>query len=117
MSSTQTLSPGGVPQAGNGRFSSPLTALVAVAHEGTHPIHLPPPPMVAEVTLDGKGYSRGRCPVNRLPWILNSCKLFMSLTHNGNPPDSRLCCRRNLCRLDRLPSSDGISPVRLLLFR
>ena len=47
MSSIQTLSPGGVPQLGNGRFSSPLTALVAVAHEGRHPMNMLPPPMVA----------------------------------------------------------------------
>ena len=82
MSSTQTLSPGGVPQLGRSRFSSPLTALVAVAHEGRHPMNMLPPPMVALPTkvkpgttitlliLAGKGYSRGRCPVSRFPWML-----------------------------------------------
>ena len=67
MSSTQTLSPGGVPQLGRSRFSSPMTALFVVAHSGIHPIHIPPPPMVALVTLEGKGYSKGRCPVSRFP--------------------------------------------------
>ena len=71
MSSIQTLSPGGVPQLGRPRFSSPTTAPVAVAHEGRHPMNMPPPPMVAEVTLEGKGYSRGRSPVRRFPWMDN----------------------------------------------
>ena len=76
MSSTQTLSPGGEPQLGRSRFSSPTTALVAVAHEGRHPMN-----MFASangrrtVTLAEKGYSRGRCPVSRFPWMLNCCKL------------------------------------------
>ena len=126
MSSTQTLSPGGEPQSGRSRFSSPRTALFPVAQEGIHPIHMfsaPPEgspatvPISAPVTLEEKGYSRGRCPVSRFPWILNNCKLFMSLTHNGNSPDSRLYDRYNCCRLERPPSSDGIGPVRLLLLR
>ena len=71
MSSTQTLSPGGVPQEGRPRFSSPTTALVAVAHEGRHPMNMLPPPMVAEVTLEENGYSRGRCPVNTFPCMEN----------------------------------------------
>ena len=71
MSSIQTLSPGGEPQLGRPRFSSPTTALLEVAHEGRHPMNMPPPPMVAEVTLDGKGYSKGRCPVSRFPWMDN----------------------------------------------
>ena len=83
MSSTQTLSPGGVPQLGRPRFSSPMTILLEVAHEGIHPMNMLPPPMVAlptretpkiDVTtlliLAGKGYSRGRCPVSRFPWML-----------------------------------------------
>ena len=117
MSSTQTLSPGGEPQLGSPRFSSPMTALVAVAHPGTHPIHLPPPPMVAEVTLDGRGLSRGRCPVSRFPWMLISRKLLMSLTHNGNSPDSWLFARYKYCRKKMPPSSGGIDPVRLLPWR
>ena len=47
MSSTQTLSPGGEPQLGRSRFSSPMTTLFAVAHEGIHPMNMLPPPMVA----------------------------------------------------------------------
>ena len=69
MSSIQTLSPGGVPQEGRSRFSSPMTALLEVAHPGTHPIHMPPPPMVAPMILEGRGLSRGRCPVSRFPWM------------------------------------------------
>ena len=116
MSSTQTLSPGGEPQEGKARFSSPVTgASGSVAHPGTHPIHLPPPPMVAEVTLEGKGYSRGRCPVIRFPWMENCCKLPRFSTHNGNSPDSWLFRRCRWVRLERFPSSDGIGPVRLLL--
>ena len=102
---------------GRSRFSSPLTALVPVAHEGIHPMNMLPPPMVALVTLEENGYSRGRCPVNRFPWILNNCKLFMSLTHNGNSPDSRLSPSHNLDRLTRFPSSDGIGPLSLLPLR
>ena len=113
MSSIQTLSPGGVPQLGSPRFSSPLTAVVAVAHEGTHPIHMPPPPMVAEVTLEENGYSRGRCPVIRFPWMENCCKLLRLSTHNGNSPDSRLFARSRYVRLGRFPSWVGIDPVRL----
>ena len=124
VSRTQTLSPGGEPQLGSSRFSSPLTALVPVAHPGTHPIHMfsapvgspATLPILAPVTPDGKGYSRGRCPVSRFPWILIPSKLFMSLTHNGNPPDSRLYSRCKSHRLERPPSSDGIGPVRLLLW-
>ena len=75
MSSTQTLSPGGVPQLGRPRFSSPMTALLEVAHPGIHPIHMfsapvgspATLPILAPVTPDGKGYSRGRCPVSRFP--------------------------------------------------
>ena len=83
MSSTQTLSRGGELQAGKARSSSPMTILVEVAHPGTHPMNMLPPPMVAlptretpkiDVTtlliLAGKGYSRGRCPVSRFPWML-----------------------------------------------
>ena len=64
MSSTQTLSPGGEPQLGRSRFSSPLTAVLVVAHGGTHPIHMffsPKTvspvtlPIAAWVTLEGKG--------------------------------------------------------------
>jgi len=117
VSSTQTLSPGGDSQLGSPRFSSPMTALVAVAHPGTHPIHLPPPPMVALVTLEEKGFSRGRCPVSRFPWMRIRAKRFMSLTHNGNSPDSRLFSRYSCERLDRFPSSFGIDPVSLLLLR
>ena len=117
MSSTQTLSPGGEPQLGSPRFSSPLTILFAVAQEGRHPMNMLPPPMVAEVTLAEKGYSRGRCPVSRFPWMENCVKLLRSLTHNGNSPDSRLFPSNNLCRVDMFPSSDGISPVRLLPLR
>ena len=117
MSSSQTLSPGGVPQLGRPRFSSPRTALVPVAHEGTHPIHMLPPPMVALMMLAEKGLSRGRCPVNRFPWMLKPVKLLMSLTHNGNSPDSRLCSSHSVVRLDKFPISDGIGPLRLLLLR
>ena len=127
-SNTQTLSRGGELQAGRARSSSPRTALLEVAHPGTHPIHLPPPPMVAPprgtprtpispVTLGGKGYSRGRCPVSRFPWILRSVKLPRFLTHNGNSPDSRLFARDSCVRLARFPSSDGIGPVSLLPWR
>ena len=80
-------------------------------------MNMPPPPMVAEVTLEGKGYSRGRCPVSRFPWIRRSVKLPRFLTHNGNSPDSRLFARDSCVRLDRFPSPDGIGPVRLLLLR
>ena len=111
MSSTQTLSPGGVPQEGSPRFSSPLTAAVAVAHEGIHPIHMPPPPMVALVTLEGKGYSRGRCPVSRFPWMEKCVKLPRFSTHRGNSPDSRLFPSNNLCRVEIPPSWGGIGPV------
>ena len=117
MSSTQTLSRGGELQEGKARSSSPMTALVSVAHPGTHPIHLPPPPMVAEVTLEGKGYSRGRCPVNRFPWMVTRCKLLRFSTHRGNSPDSWLSPRNILCKMEMPPSSDGIGPVRLLLAR
>ena len=126
MSSIQTLSPGGVPQLGSPRFSSPRTALFAVAHPGTHPIHLPPPPMVALLAtapgttppiLAGKGYSRGRCPVSRFPWMEKCVKLPRFSTHNGNSPDSRLFPSNNLCRLESCPSSDGIGPLSPLLWR
>ena len=80
-------------------------------------MNMPPPPMVAEVTLAGKGYSRGRCPVSRFPWMENCVKLLRSLTHNGNSPDSRLFRRSSHERLDSCPSSDGIGPVRLLKWR
>ena len=126
VSSSQTLSPGGEPQLGRPRFSSPLTTLVVVAHEGRHPMNLFPPPMVALptretpettitlLTLAGKGYWRGRCPVSRFPSILKSRKLLMFSTPNGNSPDSRLLSRRSDVRLVRFPSSGGIGPVRLL---
>ena len=128
VSSTQTLSPGGDPQLGRPRFSSPMTTLVVVAHEGRHPMNMFPPPMVAlprrtpsklpaPTILEGKGYWRGRCPVSRFPWMLNCSKLPRSSTHNGNSPDSRLFSRYRCVRLDRLPSSDGIDPVRLLPLR
>ena len=128
VSSSHTLSPGGEPQLGRPRFSSPLTTLVVVAHEGRHPMNLFPPPMVAlprrtpsklpaPTILEGKGYSRGRCPVSRFPWMVNQINLFESLTHNGNSPESRLFSRYRCVRLDRLPSSGGIDPVRLLLRR
>ena len=117
MSSTQTLSPGGVPQEGKARSSSPRTALLEVAHEGTHPIHMPPPPMVALVTLEGKGYSRGRCPVSRFPWMVKSVKLPRFSTHKGNSPDSWLFDRSSCVRLDRSASSDGMTPVRLFSLR
>ena len=115
VSRTQTLSPGGEPQLGRSRFSSPATALLEVAHPGTHPIHIPPPPMVAEVTLEENGYSRGRCPVRRFPWMVMIRKLLMFLTHNGNSPDNRLFAMCNVSRVEISPSSDGIGPVRLLL--
>ena len=101
-------------QASKARFSSPMTALLEVAHPGTHPIHIPPPPMVAEVTLEGKGYSRGRCPVSRFPWMEKCVKLPRFSTHCGNSPDSLLFRRCSCLRLDRFPSSGGIGPVRLL---
>ena len=71
MSSTQTLSPGGEPQLGRPRFSSPVMAVFVLAQEGRHPMNLFPPPMVAEVTLEAKGFSRGRCPVSRFSLMLN----------------------------------------------
>ena len=92
-----------------------MTALLEVAHEGTHPIHIPPPPMVAEVTLEGRGYSRGRCPVIRFPWMEKCVKLFRFLTHCGNSPDSWLFPSNNLCRLAMFPSWGGIGPVSPLL--
>ena len=116
VSSTQTLSPGGEPQLGIGRFSSPMMAVFVVAHEGTHPIHMPPPPIVAEMILEEKGFSRGRCPVSRFPWMENCSKLTRSSTHNGNSPDSRLLSRRSVLRLARLASSDGIGPLSMLLW-
>ena len=124
MSSTQTLSPGGEPQLGRSRFSSPLTALVEVAHVGTHPIHMFSPPVGSpetlpistRITLAGKGYSKGRCPVSRFRWMLNSPNLLRFSIHNGNSPDSRLCARNNTIRLDRLPSWDGIGPLSMLLW-
>ena len=76
-----------------------------------------PPPMVAEVTLEGKGLSRGRCPVSRFPWMVNSRKKLRSLTHNGNSPDSWLFARYKYCRKGMPPSSDGTGPVRLLPWR
>ena len=125
VSSTQTLSPGGEPQLGRPRFSSPRTAPVAVAHEGRHPMNMPaspPPPMnatpmTALVILEGKGFSRGRCPVSRFPPMEKFVKLPRFLTHNGNSPDRRLFPRNNLCRKEMPPSSDGIGPVRLLSLR
>ena len=114
VSSTQTLSPGGVPQLGRSRFSSPLTALVAVAHEGRHPMNMLPPPMVAEVILDGKGLSRGRCPVSRFPWMKKCVKLFRFSTHNGIGPVRLLPWSCSCARLESCPSSDGIGPVSLL---
>ena len=115
MSSTQTLSPGGVPQEGRARSSSPMTILFAVAQEGRQPMNIPPPPMVAEVTPEGKGYSRGRCPVRRFPWMLKLDKLPMFSTHKGNSPDSWLSPRNNLCRVEMPPRSDGIGPVSSFL--
>ena len=126
MSSSQTLSPGGEPQLGRPRFSSPMTGVFVVAQEGTHPMNLFPPPMVALprtgeprtmstlLILAGKGYSRGRCPVSRFPWMANSRKLLRSSTHNGNSPDSWLFARCNVTRLEISPISDGIGPVSLL---
>ena len=129
VSSSQMLSPGGEPQLGRPRFSSPLTTVFVVAHEGRHPMNLLPPPMVALptretpaitttlLTLAGKGYSRGMCPVSRFPWILKSVKLLRFSTHDGNSPDSRLFSSCSCVRLVRFPSSDGIGPLRLLLLR
>ena len=114
MSSSQTLSPGGEPQLGRPRFSSPRTALVAVAHEGRHPMNMLPPPMAALLIPARKGYSRGKCPVSRFSRMVNCCKLPRFSTHRGNSPDSRLFCRSRCVRLDRFPSSGGIDPVRLL---
>ena len=102
MSSTQTLSPGGVPQLGRPRFSSPLTALLEVAHEGTHPMNMlvsggsvPSLPIFAlDNKLVGRGLFRGRCPVSRLRWMLICTKLPRFSSHNGNSPDSRLCSMR-----------------------
>ena len=102
---------------GRPRFSSPKTGVFVVAHEGTHPMKLFPPPMVAEVTLEGKGFSRGRCPVSRFPWMVNNVKLLRSSTHNGNSPDSWLFARYNCCSVEIPPSSDGMGPLRLLLLR
>ena len=116
MSSIQTLSPGGEPQLGRSRFSSPTTALVAVAHEGIHPMNMLPPPMVAATILGEKGLSRGRCPVSRFPWIWIRTKLFRFLTHNGNSPDSRLFARCSVWMLESCASSDGIGPVSTLLW-
>ena len=76
-----------------------------------------PPPMVAVKILAGKGLSRGRCPVSRFSWMVKTVKLPRFLAHNGNLPDSRLFLSANLCRVEMPPSSDGISPVRLLSFR
>ena len=87
-----------------------------------------PPPMVALprgtpripgalLILEGRGYSSGRCPVSRFPWMENCCKLPRFSIHNGNSPDRRLFRRRSCLRLDRLPSSGGIGPVRLLARR
>ena len=115
MSSTQTLSRGGVLQAGRARSSSPRTALVSVAQEGTHPMNMLPPPMTAVTILAEKGYSRGRCPVSRFPLMENCCKLPRFSTHLGNSPDSRLFCRYSSRRLESCPSSGGIGLVRLLL--
>ena len=114
VSSSQTLSPGGVPQLGNGRFSSPMIALLEVAHEGIHPMNMPPPPMIAEVIPAGKGFSGGRCPVSRFPLMEKRLNLPRFSTHRGNPPDSRLLARNSSVRLERFPSSGGIDPVRLL---
>ena len=129
MSSTQTLSPGGEPQLGRPRFSSPLTTVLVVAHEGRHPMNMFPPPMVALpvsvapgglarmttlLTLAGKGYSRGRCPVRRFPWMSITRKTLWSSTHNGNSPDSRLFASCSVVRLVMFPSSGGMGPVRLL---
>ena len=116
MSSIQTLSPGGEPQLGRSRFSSPIMAMFIVAHEGTHPIHVPPPPMVAPWIMAEKGLSRGRCPVSGFPLMEKSVKLPMFLTHNGNSPDSRLFARSSAWRLESCPSSGGIDPVSLLLW-
>ena len=77
-------------------------------------MNMPPPPMVAEVILEEKGLSRGRCPVIRFPWMEKCVKLPRFSTHRGNSPDSRLFPSNNLCREERSPSSDGIDPVRLL---
>ena len=134
MSSTQTLSRGGVLQAGKGRFSSPRTCPKEsvppfsgiYAHEGIHPIHMfsllprgSTPltlPISALRTPEGRGYSKGgRCPVRRFPWMPIRSNPFMSLTHNGNPPDSRLYFRCKVCRLESCPSSDGIGPVSSFL--
>ena len=126
MSSSHTLSPGGDPQLGRPRFSSPMMTVFVLAHEGRHPMNLLPPPMVALptrvtpgkwstlLTLAGKGYSRGRCPVSRFPWILKRRKLLRFSIHNGNSPDSWLFASCNVCRPEISPSSDGIGPVSLL---
>ena len=106
---------------GISRFSSPMTSLLEVAHEGRHPIHMfsapggspPTLPMRHLGTPARMGLSRGRCPVSRFPWILKSCKLFRFATHRGNSPDSRLYSSRNPSREEMPPSSDGIGPVRL----
>ena len=129
MSSTQTLSPGGEPQLGRSRFSSPLMGVLVVAHEGRHPMNMLPPPMVALplrvapgttitlLILAENGYSRGRYPVSKFPSMLKTRKLLRSLTHNGNSPDSRLFARFNVTRVETSPSSDGIGPESLLLAR
>ena len=72
--------------------------------------------MVAEVTLEGKGYSKGRCPVSRFPWMEKCVKLFKFSTHRGNSPDSWLFPSNNLCRLAVFPSWGGIGPVSPLLW-
>ena len=132
VSSIQTLSPGGEPQLGKARFSSPRNLLrpslapmpECLAHSGIHPIHMLSTkgspvslPIATLVTLAGKGLSRGRCPVNRFPWMESRLKLPRFSIHNGNSPDSRLCARNSSVRLDRFPSSVGIDPLRLLLLR
>ena len=80
-------------------------------------MNMPPPPMVAEVTLEGKGYSKGRCPVSRFPWMEKFVKLPRFSTHRGNSPDIRLSARRRCVRLESCPSSFGIGPLRLLVLR
>ena len=73
-------------------------------------------PISAVITLVGKGFSGGRCPVSRFCWMLNCNNLLRFSTQNGNSPDSRLCARNNTIRLDRLSSSDGIGPLSMLLW-
>ena len=128
VSSSQTLSPGGEPQLGRPRFSSPKTTVFVVAHEGRHPVNLFPPPMVAIPRrvpwrlatvriLEGRGFSRGRCPVSRFLWMWKFSNLPRFSTHNGNSPDSWLWWSHRCVRPDMFPSSFGIDPVRLLLLR